>query len=107
MEPNAINDAKKALKLAKESYGKNVDLEKIEVDRWGRDCWGIDIEAAKKALEMEEKPYERHHHDCLRCGWKWTSNDSDPAVCPKCKNARWKTKRTGNEPGPKPKRPPE
>jgi hypothetical protein len=52
-ETCAQKDARIALALAKEAYGKDVVLETIEVDEYGRDSWGIDIEAAKKAVNRQ------------------------------------------------------
>jgi hypothetical protein len=54
-EPNELHDVQRALKLARDAYGDDVDLDSIETDRLGRDCWGIDIEVAKKALDLEKK----------------------------------------------------
>jgi len=30
-------------------------------------------------------------HRCRRCSWKWPSSSSNPARCPRCNSAKWKT----------------
>ena len=30
---------------------------------------------------------------CLRCGHVWTPKTDDVRICPKCKSARWDTKK--------------
>lgn len=47
---------------------------------------------------------------CKRCGHgsdfekPWIPRGEKPKRCPKCGSAVWQTERTGNEPGPKPRR---
>ena len=40
---------------------------------------------------------------CQRCGYEWYARGNMPLKCPRCGSAKWKTPRSGNEPGPKPK----
>lgn len=42
---------------------------------------------------------------CRRCGWVWVRRGiNKPGRCPNCSSGQWESIRTGNEPGPKPKR---
>lgn len=41
---------------------------------------------------------------CRRCNWVWIPRVKDPVTCPNCGSTRWSVNRTGNEPGPKPKK---
>ena len=58
-------------------------------------------------LTADEVRYEMSADFCRRCESAWQRRGpKPPARCPRCGSAVWQTERTGNEPGPKPKRKP-
>ena len=85
-----------------------MEVEKSDPE-WKKRKAGYDTGLSGKsfiaAMEIYNEPKKL---ECKRCGFgkngEWKSRVDDPKKCPKCMNPLWKTARTGNEPGPKPKK---